>query len=323
MENWTTRLTSRDFKEIDMKKITIILSMVMAICAGCQKTVEYDSPLSLSAERNELSVAEGSTPVIVYANGEWTASLSDGCDWARIDRQEGNGLGQIIFSYDENTSIVRKAVLTVTSGAHVKKIDMIQKSSSGTVISFIQDKWEVARCSGKAHLSFSSLIPESETGNINVSVSEGCDWISGVSVFADEVMFDIARNDSGAIRTATVTAAFTDALGKKTETSAKISQDMTEGKVIFGKSEDLSSEEAEIEVSFETNMGLFIPQLLQSLSCNSPWCKTAYADRHNAAFSLSVGQNTTQASRQGRITMSYTDNEGNTSNFYYIVLQKK
>lgn len=322
MENLTTRLTSRDFKYIDMKKITIILSMVLAFCTNCQKAVEYDSPLALSAERNELSIAEGSTMVIVYANEAWTASLSE-CDWARIDRTQGNGLGQIIFSYDENASIARKAVLTVTSGAHVRKIDMIQKSPSNTVISFSQEKWEIARCSGKAHLPFSSLIPESETGNISVSVSEGCDWISGVSVFADEVMFDIARNTSGTTRTAVVTAAFTDVLGKRMETSATISQNMSEGKIIFGRSEELSSEATDVTVQFETNMGLFIPQILQSVKSNTAWCKAGFADRHKSELMLSVAQNETQASRQGRITLSYTDNEGNSSDFYYIILQRK
>ena len=320
MADWTTRPTSSDFKGVDMKKITIILSIV-AFCAGCQKAVEYDSPLSLSAERNELSVAEGSTPVIVYADGAWTASLADGCDWARIDRSKGDGLGQIIFSYDENTSIVRKTVLTVTSGAHVKKIDMIQKSPSGAVLSFSHDKWEVARCSGRAHLPFSSLLPESETGNIRAAVSEGCDWITGVSVFANEISFDIARNDSNSVRTAVITAAFTDALGKVTEVSATISQSMENGKVIFSRSEGISAEEAELTIPFDTNMGLFLPQLLQSAESNSSWCRTGYSDSQE--LTLSVDANTTQASRQARITMSYTDNEGNTDNFYYIVLQKK
>lgn len=312
---------NRDFKEIDMKKITIISAIVLAFFTGCQKTYEYDSPLAVSSERYELSGAEGSTPVIVYANGAWTASLSEAGDWARIDKTEGNGLGQILFSHNENASVARKAVLTVTSGTLVKNIEMIQKSVSDTVLLFNHEKVEVARCSGKAHLTFSGVIPESETGNICVSVSDECKWIHGISVFSDEICFDIDRNYSNTIRTAVITAAFTDALGNLVETSATISQSMENGKVIFGRSMDIPAEAAELTIPFETNMSLFLPQLLQSAKSNSSWCRPGYSD--NMELTLSVDANRTQASRQARITMSYTDNEGNTDNFHYIILQKK
>ena len=96
---------------------------------------------------------------------------------------------------------------------------------------------------------------------------------------------------------------------------------MENGKVIFSRSEGISAEDAELTIPFETNMGLFLPQLLQSAESNSSWCRTGYSDSQE--LTLSVDANTTQASRQARITMSYTDNEGNTDNFYYIVLQKK
>ena len=334
MERLTTRHMNRDFKIPEkMKKITIIL-MFAAMLAGCHEDIPYDKPLTLSGEKNLLSASAGRTPVIVYTDGSWTAFLPGDCTWASIDRTTGDGTGQIIFSYEENVSFSRKAIITVTSGTHKKMIAMIQKSSGETEISFVQNEWKVARRSGKAHLPFSNIIPESELGNIRatVSTSDGGAWIGEVSVFTDELMFDIQANNSGKTRTAVVTATYTDVMGNCVTAEATISQTMEDGKVVFGKLTDsenaevnrkgIAAEAAALTLEFETNLSLFIPQMLQSAGMGTEWYGISYADRHNSELNLTIAQNSSQSSRQGRITLSHTDNEGNTEDFHYILLQK-
>lgn len=308
-----------------MKRTAIILSIASVIIAGCSKEVKYDSPLTLSADRNELSASEGSTPVIVYANGTWTASLSEECTWARIDTTEGDGLGQITFTYDANPSIPRKVVIVVKSGAETKTIDMIQKSASDAEFSFTRQTWNVARISGTAHLPFGTSFPESELENIqvNATTSDEGNWLGAISVSADEITFDLSRNNSGVTRTAVITASFTDAFGKVQEAKSTISQSMEEAVLKMGNNLTLSAEEASVELPLETNLGLFIPQLLQSAESNALWCRINPYDDSSQELSLSVEANTTQASRQGRITLSYTDNEGITDRFYLIILQQK
>ena len=316
-----------------MKKITIILALATML-AGCNQDIPYDTPLSLSGEKNVLSAAGGSTPVIVYTEGSWTASLSDECTWASIDRTTGEGTGQFVFSFEENVSFSRKTTITVTSGTQKKIIQMIQKPAGDTEISFIQNMWNVARCSGKAHLPFSNRIPEMEICNIKASAttSDGGDWIGDISIFADELMFDIQANNSGKTRTAVITAIYTDVMGTEVIAEAALTQTMENGKVIFGKltdSEDaeinrkeIAAEAANLTLDFETNLSLFIPQMLQSTGKGAEWYEISYSNRHESKFNLNISENRSPSSRQGRITVSHIDNEGNREDFHYIIHQK-
>ena len=66
-----------------MRKILTIL-LLSALAVSCEKKFQFSQPLSLQSEKVELEAGEGSTPVIIYANGSWTAFLTEGEAWAHL-----------------------------------------------------------------------------------------------------------------------------------------------------------------------------------------------------------------------------------------------
>ena len=84
---------------------------------GCYKNYEMDLPLAVTSRDLNLTKEAGSTHVLVYADGEWTARLTRPVKWASIDRQKGFGNHEIVFSYSANYGISRKIGVIFQKGA--------------------------------------------------------------------------------------------------------------------------------------------------------------------------------------------------------------
>ncbi len=115
-----------------MKKIfAYIAALIMLLAAAsCTKPVEYAHTLGLGSEKNVLSSASGSTPVIVYSNTDWTARFESPVDWAGLDRLSGTGIGQVIFSYDVNYGDERSVVIIFSAGGEERSITMVQSKGN-------------------------------------------------------------------------------------------------------------------------------------------------------------------------------------------------
>lgn len=71
-------------------KLKNILSSLAALAflllvQACDKPFEFDRPLAVSSRAVTLSEKAGSTHVMVYSNGPWTASFTEPVKWASLD----------------------------------------------------------------------------------------------------------------------------------------------------------------------------------------------------------------------------------------------
>lgn len=68
----------------------MILTAVLTV-VGCNKTFEMDLPLAVSSRVIDLTKDAGTTHIMIFADGDWTAKFTETTEWASLDRLNGNG----------------------------------------------------------------------------------------------------------------------------------------------------------------------------------------------------------------------------------------
>ena len=106
-----------------MKKYFFLMAMAIVAVAFTACTDNEDITLTLgqdNAKEVTINRIGGTLSVPITTNGEWTAELSDDCDWAGVTETNGKGDKQLEVAVDYlNPSFVdadRSTTLTVTAG---------------------------------------------------------------------------------------------------------------------------------------------------------------------------------------------------------------
>ena len=110
--------------------LLIAVAAFAAALTGCQKDFEMDLPLAVAARELSLSKEAGSTHVLVYSNGEWTARFTRNVKWASLNKLEGYGNHEIVFTYAANYGISRKVGVVFQKG---ELADTVTFTQAGTV----------------------------------------------------------------------------------------------------------------------------------------------------------------------------------------------
>ena len=110
--------------------LLIAVAAFAAALTGCQKDFEMDLPLAVAARELSLSKEAGSTHVLVYSNGEWTARFTRNVKWASLNKLEGYGNHEIVFTYAANYGISRKVGVVFQKG---ELADTVMFTQAGTV----------------------------------------------------------------------------------------------------------------------------------------------------------------------------------------------
>ncbi|MBR1705799.1 MAG: BACON domain-containing protein [Bacteroidales bacterium] len=313
-----------------MRKSLVGVPVLAALLLSCESKFSFDAPLSLASYRVELEAAEGETPVIVYANGAWTASLSEGADWARIEGSSGNGLGQVRFIYDANEGLARRAVIDFQSAGETRSVALVQKAGFGDVqFAFAAQSIEIPRNGASGALSFVTNLPASEEGNIVATVlsEEGGElsWIGGLRLSGSSVAFSVEANATGADRAAVITLSYTDVMETEYRSSLKLTQKDEAPYLSFPADVTglrYSSLSATVTLPFTTNLLPYLGNMLQAADASAAWAKLSLAEDGIPAFLVQLEENPDAASRQATLTFPFTDASGVTAPFSYILVQK-
>lgn len=99
-----------------MKKWILILAVLLGF-AACQKPYQTTITLGVNNEQIVLkSFEEGHCYITVFSNGGWTIALEPAVDWARLDRESGEGIAYVRMDYDENFGSEERYATVVVSG---------------------------------------------------------------------------------------------------------------------------------------------------------------------------------------------------------------
>lgn len=116
-----------------------------------------DLPLAVSSRNLTLAKEAGSTHVLVYSDGEWTARLTRPVKWASIDRNSGYGNHEIVFSYAANYGISRKIGVIFQKGALADTVVFSQAGSlSEAQLSFNSTAASLVRSAAEVYAPIST-----------------------------------------------------------------------------------------------------------------------------------------------------------------------
>ena len=132
----------------------VAFTMVMT---GCVKDYEMDLPLAVTSRDLQLEKTAGSTHVLVYADGEWTAHLTRPVKWASLDRNSGYGNHEFVFSYTANYGISRKVGVVLKKGA---LLDTVVFTQAGAInepsLTFSSQALSLTRSEGEVYAPIST-----------------------------------------------------------------------------------------------------------------------------------------------------------------------
>lgn len=200
----------------DMKKyLSIFIAALLAFAAvSCEKKAEFERPLGLMSRLTRLSASAGDTPVIVYSNTDWNASLTSKVTWAGLDRLSGSGCSQVRFRYSENYGRARKVGIAFEAGGVRDTLYMIQASGlDNPLLEFASSSAVVPVQGGvQEYVLNSNLVYDIKDVKAEIRYGEDSpeNWLEVVSVELDKMSVNISPNGSGIERTADIVLLHTD-----------------------------------------------------------------------------------------------------------------
>ena len=307
----------------------LTLSVLLALAVSCEKKFQFSQPLSLQSDKVELEAEEGTTPVIVYANDAWTASLVEGGEWARLENTSGKGLGQVRFSYDKNDGLARKAVIEIGSAGETRRVSMVQKAGFGDIqLRFTEAIVELPRDAASGALPFLTNLPADECAKLQVTAltEEGTpvNWLSGLSIGEGAVDMQVSALE-GVERVAVLTLTYKDALDKAYEATVKLTQKDQSPYLAFSSEvieKSFSSLAASVSLPFTTNLLPYLKDIVRNASSSQPWARISLAATGVLAMVVDLDENTASSERSATLSFPFTDAGGRTATFTYLLTQK-
>ncbi|MBR0246833.1 MAG: BACON domain-containing protein [Bacteroidales bacterium] len=307
----------------------LTLSVLLALAVSCEKKFQFSQPLSLQSDKVELEAEEGTTPVIVYANDAWTASLVEGGEWARLENTSGKGLGQVRFSYDKNDGLARKAVIEIGSAGETRRVSMVQKAGFGDIqLRFTEAIAELPRNAASGALPFLTNLPADECAKLQVTAltEEGTpvNWLSGLSIGEGAVDMQVSALE-GVERVAVLTLTYKDALDKAYEATVKFTQKDQSPYLAFSSEvieKPFSSLAASVSLPFTTNLLPYLKDIVRNASSSQPWARISLAATGVLAMVVDLDENTASSERSATLSFPFTDAGGRTATFTYLLTQK-
>lgn len=211
-------------------RLMCLIIGVLLIVIGCEKKYELDLSLALATEEIHLKPEEGNTKIMVYSTGDWQVSVKEETDWLTLNTTTGSGNEDILFSYNRNFGITRKATLIITKGSEKKELTIIQDGQNAS-FRFTKSKYMVTR--NPFHITLPILNDlESNISRINVEylyddeTSEK--WINNAKLTVNGFEFDLLENKNNRTRTVRIYLTVFDAQEKEYTVYTDIDQSTTD-----------------------------------------------------------------------------------------------
>lgn len=123
-------------KKSYFKSIPVLVAAIVCFICGfftsCEERYELRLPLAVNQTQLKFGAEAGSTHMLVYSTGSWTAELQnpDDASWATIENGSGSGNGDIIFTYAENTEAERSCIIVIKSGNREIEVEVTQAAGT-------------------------------------------------------------------------------------------------------------------------------------------------------------------------------------------------
>ena len=251
-----------------------------------------NNSLVVSPSNVKLEAVGGNFTVEVSANVEFTATLSDGCDW--ISAVDNRAITDTTLTYaaTENTSTEsRTATITISGEGLTETVTVTQKGQEVVVpeteLTILTPSVEVEAAGGSFAIEVSANV------EYTVAVTEGADWLSHTS----DLNFTATENTSTESRTATITVSGGDKTATLTVTQ--------KGQEVVVPETELTILTPSVEV--EAAGGSFAIEVSANVEYTVAVTEGADWLSHTSDLNFTATENTSTESRTATITVSGGD----------------
>lgn len=191
--------------------------LALFVLTSCSKDGTADPELSLSFEQITFSGVSNSNVLMVDANTDWQAEVSD--SWITLSQSAGStGTSQIKLTITQNNTVsVRTGTITFVAGSLSKVVTITQRTNDLILLS----QSEISLSADQADIN---LTVQSSTSDFTYTIP---DWISLKSVSSDKTseVFTVSENQSYLTRTGYMI--YTAGTYKDTVTVTQTGKDLT------------------------------------------------------------------------------------------------
>lgn len=245
----------------------MILTAVLTV-VGCNKTFEMDLPLAVSSRVIDLTKDAGTTHIMIFADGDWTAKFTETTEWASLDRLNGNGNSEVVLSFSANYGLSRRLAIALAK-SELKDTIFVNQAGMLSEPSLVWPCDSVGLCknAGNATLKMKTNLYYS-LQNIETAVEykgEAKDWLSDVTFDGRLMKFAFTENSSAERRRANISV-------KVAVPGNSSTEDKTE---TFNVTVSQSSDEPVLEIAEVETLAGMKAQAAVETPVNSVW---AYAD---------------------------------------------
>lgn len=318
-------------------------NIITLICAGslalssCDAPFELKLPLAVDSHRLKLPQTGGSTHILVYAEGEWTASLDGEPQWAELDRSSGEGNSEVVFAYGENLGIAREARLLLCSDTRRDTVRLVQDGPvTNPSYKFAQNVNRLAVGGGRASFPVSGNLEHStdairvaavfeengvrDTVALNSVETDNGHWITAAEPLADRLVLTLDYNVTKVERNALILVTIDDPTGRTMKSTMTLVQ--TADKPVLqlaSLSETYGAGAQEVLVkSLKNNIFAYGDDTI--IQIGADWISDVRLSYDGLAFSLS--ENETGALRSASVSLTYIDDFASIVKTSFTVVQK-
>ena len=325
-------------KRMIMKKVILIITSILLL-ASCDKPYQLDLPLSVAQRKISLTKDAGSTHILVYADGDWTASFTEPVSWASLNKVSGYGNNDLVFTYSANFGIARRVGIVLAKDELRDTVVLTQAGMISTPIYepqvsqvplFNTAGTAVVNATGNllycADAVYAYAIYPKADGTEEEVLIDGEDsdpnhWITSFEAEHNKFRFNVNANASGSVRTAKLRLTIANPTGMVFNKYVNVSQNdiapafalPTLGYGSYGPDEQtvVVATSANTIWPYQDNMTIILG--------DKSWITDAYLVPDG--LSLSLKENRTGSVRQQNITMTFVSPMGDVKTYKFTVIQ--
>lgn len=325
-------------KRMIMKKVILIITSILLL-ASCDKPYQLDLPLSVAQRKISLTKDAGSTHILVYADGDWTASFTEPVSWASLNKVSGYGNNDLVFTYSANFGIARRVGIVLAKDELRDTVVLTQAGMISTPIYepqvsqvplFNTAGTAVVNATGNllycADAVYAYAIYPKADGTEEEVLIDGEDsdpnhWITSFEAEHNKFRFNVNANASGSERTAKLRLTIANPTGMVFNKYVNVSQNdiapafalPTLGYGSYGPDEQtvVVATSANTIWPYQDNMTIILG--------DKSWITDAYLVPDG--LSLSLKENRTGSVRQQNITMTFVSPMGDVKTYKFTVIQ--
>lgn len=332
-------------KEIKLNKRGLIrlsalwLLAISAVMTGCQKDYELDLPLAVTSNEIHLTSAAGSTHILVYADGKWSATLTAPVNWASINKLSGEGNNDIVFSYAANYGVSRKVGVVFRKGDLCDTVMLKQAAGvSNPAINFDDRTVTLLAAASDVTVDLTTTV-RYNIDDLEVTVTYDSDsdseiatrntasWIHDITCTSEELSFKTDKNTGDLPRVGYITLSLTDADGEITSTMLTVTQTLEQPTLILAEEEaTYQGYAATYNVPVTTNLKSYAKLIDVKVDYDVPvdqdneWINSVELTKEGMTFCLSTNEG---EPRTATIRLSFVDSDGNSVEASHKVTQSK